>query len=377
MNENAREMALVPVPNPSYADLPQVMSAVEKNLPIQGLAPSRTRAAAHLSTIEKAAIILAAVGQELASACLSELGEEDVERLARTLGSLGKISQDVLDAVIVDFLEHLMTGVELSGGERVTRELLAGLIPDEEIDRILGSIAPRFGKGIWDRMNAAPAKAMANFLSAEHPQTVAVIISELRADVAANVLSELERNFAQSIVLRLGRIPSMEKNVEKAMQTAIERDFLVGIKNSLSRRRPAELIAGLMNNISTEAREAFLEHLGAKNAPLALEVQRTMFTFEDIATRLNPRDVSSILREMDEEQVLKALKRGQAQESASVDFILANLPRRLSERYAEDLQNMQPIPSKEGEAAQIEISKTILEMSQRGRLQLLDIETAG
>jgi flagellar motor switch protein FliG len=331
-------------------------------------------AAAHLTLIQKAAIILAAIGSELASGCLQDLQEEDMERIVRTLGSLGKVSQDVLDAVIIEFLEQLATGLDISGGERVTRELLNGLIPDAEIDRILGTIPQAKGRGVWERLNAAPLRALSTFLAGEHPQTVAVIVTELRADIAAGVLAELDRNFAQQIVLRLARVPSMDKTVSKAVQQAIERDFLLTLQSSLTKRRPAELIAGLMNNISSDVRDAFMEFLETKNAPLALDVQRTMFTFDDIATRLSSRDISTVLREMDEEELLKALKRGQAQESVSVDFILSNLPKRLSERYREDLESMQPVPVKEGEAAQIELAKIILDMSKRGTISLLEIE---
>ena len=73
--------------------------------------------------------------------------------------------------------------------------------------------------------------------------------------------------------------------------------------------------------------------------------------------------------------MLKALKRGQQQQSATVDFIISNLARRLAERYTEDLAAMPPVPAKEGEAAQIELTKIILEMSNRGTIQLLELES--
>ena len=41
-----------------------------------------------------------------------------MERFARAISGLGKIGQDVLDAVIVEFLELLTTGPEIAGGAR-------------------------------------------------------------------------------------------------------------------------------------------------------------------------------------------------------------------------------------------------------------------
>ncbi|WP_424930850.1 flagellar motor switch protein FliG [Amaricoccus macauensis] len=372
--QDSGQTALVTLPDRPDA-LKLARKSVQSQLPSTELAEQKQKsAAAHLSLIQKAAIVLTAIGPEMASTVLQDISEEDMERIVRTLGQLGKIGQDVLDAVIIEFLEQLTSGLELSGGARVTRELLSGLIPDAEIDRILGTLPQTKGRGVWERLNAAPIKALATFLAAEHPQTVAVIVTELRADIAASVLAEIDRDFAQQVVLRLARVPSMDKRVSMAMQQAIERDFLVTLQSSMSKRRPAELIAGLMNNISSEVRDAFMEFLENKNEVLAAEVQRTMFTFEDIAVRLNSRDVAAVLREMDEEELLKALNRGVAQESPSVEFLLSSLPRRLAERFREDLDAMQPVPLKEGEAAQIELSKIILDMSKRGTINLLDIE---
>ena len=84
-----------------------------------------------------------------------------------------------------------------------------------------------------------------------------------------------------------------------------------------------------MNNISTEVREGFLGYLESQEPALAQDVQRTMFTFEDIAVRIHGRDVAGVLRDVPEEVLLKALKLGEAKGSATVAFILENLPRRL------------------------------------------------
>ena len=148
------------------------------------------------------------------------------------------------------------------------------------------------------------------------------------------------------------------------------------LQRNLSKRRPADLIAGLMNNISTEVREGFLAYLEAQDAALAQDVQRTMFTFDDIAVRVHGRDVAGILRDVPEEVLLKALKLGEAQGSATVAFILENLPRRLSERYVEELAALEDVSRKEGEAAQIEITKAIQAQAKAGAVRFIEKDTA-
>jgi flagellar motor switch protein FliG len=335
------------------------------------------RSGAQPAPIEKAAMILTAIGPDLASGFLKELAEPDMERFARALSGLGKIDQEILDAVIAEFLDLLTTGPEISGGSKMARKLLAAVMDDEdEVNRLIEGRARSEVRSVWERLNDTPPPALASFLQAEHPQTAAVVLSEVRSEIAASVLERLDRGFAQTVVLRLSRVPTLDGPVAAAIQGAIERDFLSVLQRNLSKRRPADLIAGLMNNISTEVREGFLAYLEGEDAALAQDVQRTMFTFDDIALRIQGRDVAGILRDVPEEVLLKALKLGEAQASATVGFILENLPRRLSERYVEELAQLGDISRKEGEAAQIEITKAIQAQAKSGAVRFIEKDTA-
>lgn len=329
------------------------------------------------SPIEKAAMILTAIGPEMAAGVLRELAEPDMRRFARAISGLGNIGQEILDAVIMEFLELLTTGPDIAGGSKAARKLLSAVLDDEdEVQRLLDGRERSEVRPVWERLNDTPVPSLASFLQGEHPQTAAVVLSELRPEVAASVLERLDRSFAQTIVLRLSRVPQLDPPIAVAIQGAIERDFLSVLQRNLSKRRPADLIAGLMNNISTEVREGFLGYLESQEPSLAQDVQRTMFTFEDIAVRLHGRDVAGVLRDVPEDVLLKALKLGEAKGSATVPFILENVPRRLSERYLEELAALTDVTRKEGEAAQIEITKAIQAQAKAGAIRFIEKDAA-
>ncbi len=323
------------------------------------------------SPIQKAAIILTAIGPDFAASILRGVGSANLKRFARATASLGPVTQQTLDAVILEFLAALAAGSDVAGGADAARRLLAGILDEDQIAELLGD-AGRNQVTVWERMNTAPVAAIAGFVGNEHPQTAAVILSELKPDTAANVLERLDQVFARDVVLRLSRVPSLDRRMHDAVAGAIEQDFLAVLQRSQSKRRPAELIAGLMNNISSEAREDFLTHLERTVPDLASDVQRTMFTFADIVTRLAARDVGTIVREVGEEILLPALKFGQMQGSDSVRFILENIPRRLAEHYVEELSQMEDITRKEGEAAHIELTRLILDRQKSGAITFLD-----
>ena len=129
-------------------------------------------------------MILTAIGPEQAAGFLRDLAEPDMERFARAINGLGKIGQDVLDAVIVEFLELLTTGPELTGGSKAARKLLAAVLDDEdEVQRLIDGRRRSEVRSVWERLNDTPPPTLANFLQAEHPQTAAVVLCELRAEV--------------------------------------------------------------------------------------------------------------------------------------------------------------------------------------------------
>jgi flagellar motor switch protein FliG len=107
---------------------------------------------------------------------------------------------------------------------------------------------------------------------------------------------------------------------------------------------------------------------------LAQEVQRVMFTFADIATRVAARDVAQVVRAVDEPMLLTALKTALAVDDPSAEFILGNVARRLSERLREDLEAMPEVRQKEGEQAQAEVVAAVRRLAQQGQIKLIELD---
>ncbi len=76
------------------------------------------------------------------------------------------------------------------------------------------------------------------------------------------------------------------------IREVVARDFVSRMEKTQGAGKPAELIAGLMNHISSDIRDSMLEHLGQEAPRLAQEVQRVMFTFSDIASRVGARGIA-------------------------------------------------------------------------------------
>jgi flagellar motor switch protein FliG len=146
------------------------------------------------------------------------------------------------------------------------------------------------------------------------------------------------------------------------------------MERSQGTRKPADLIAALMNHLSSDIRDSLLQHMGEQSPRLAQDVQRVMFTFSDIASRVGARDIAKVVKSLEEMVLLTAMKSAQERNDPAVDFILGNIAKRLAERFAEDLEAMPEVRRKDGEAAQAEVVAAIQVLVKAGEIKMIEID---
>jgi len=323
---------------------------------------------------EKAAIILSVLEPADASELLQSFDHKSVLKFARVVSSLKPVPSTIMTEVVSEFLSALGEENNVRGGEEQVRKLLSEFLDETQINEILSDIKGRDNRSVWERLSDVPNNKAAAYFQLEHPQTVAIALSKIRPDKAAQILEEMERNFAQTAVLRLSRVPNLDAKVIAKVEKTIETEFLSAMSRQSGSIKPSELIGDLMNNVSGAARDAFLENLGEANQELQQEVLRVMFTFADIATRIEGRDVAKIVKAVEEEQLMIALKYAQDTGNQSYDFIMGNLSKRLAERMKEDVDAMEPVKAKDGEVAHLAITSAIQKMGKMGELKMIENE---
>lgn len=327
---------------------------------------------AELSRTQKASIVLAVLGPNAAAPILKELTAAQLQRFALAITGLRQVPNAVLEDVITEFLEELAGKRDLTTGTEIARQLLGQVMDDAEVSRLLDRLSAPTERMVWDQLGAMPPPNLARILQVEHPQTIAVILSELRASEAAAVLEYIEPEIGQRAVLRLSRPPRLSPDVSAILSKTLEENLLADMRDKLSVAKPADMIAGMMNNLSSNVRALMLERLSDETPDLSAEVQKVMFTFADIAKRVAERDVSQIVRSVDEDTLLTALKTSDDMRLATTPFILGNISKRLAERFAEQIEQLEEVPQKAGEQAQAIVIAAIQKLAQDGEITLID-----
>ncbi|MGF1445917.1 MAG: flagellar motor switch protein FliG [Pikeienuella sp.] len=324
-----------------------------------------------LTRQQKAAIILGALGPDDAAPLLEGLDEAALRGFAEGMAQLGRIEPERVKAVIREFIGELSRSeAAVRGGLKIARGMLQRHLDEGQLIRILDDVDVPSVHNVWRKLGRVNEDALAEFLKREHPQTAAVVLSKLSAELAARILSRFDPERARDVVVGITKTQSLDHNVIETIGASVSRDFLAGQNADGPRRDPAERIGAIMNFTAADVRNHVITAISESQPEFAEEIKRKMFTFEDIPSRIETRDVPTILRMVDREVLLRALAGGMDTAKEATEFLLANISSRVAEQLREDLQELGKIRRKDGEAAQAELIGTIRALIDRGEIKL-------
>ncbi|MEX2518499.1 MAG: FliG C-terminal domain-containing protein [Paracoccaceae bacterium] len=323
---------------------------------------------------EKAAIILMALGPETAARLLNGIGERRIRRFAKLVNDMREVPAEVVERVITEFLQKIEDTRSVGGGAIEARRFLAEVMDKDQVNQIMGDLDAA-GRTVWSLLGDVDDARMAAWLRSEHPQVAAIALSRLTSVKAARVLERFEPSEADDVLLRMGPAVDADPVVASRIGEVIARDFLPTAMLKQHGQNPADMIAAVMNHVSPRTRDRLIEVMTNAAPQLAESVRKIMFTFDHIAERISPRDVSQITKAVDETVLLRAMKAGGERGRDITEFFMSNMPKRLSERMREDLAAAPTPTRKEGEAAQAELVAVIVELRDSGALKMIVAET--
>ena len=316
-----------------------------------------------LSGQKKAAILILALDEERSSTLFSLMDEEEIKELSVIMVSLGKVNSNVIEQLIAEFNEKVNSSGGLVGTYESTERLLAKTLDKDKVSAIMEEIRGPAGRTMWDKLGNVNEHVLANYLKNEYPQTIAVILSKIKADHAAKVIALFPENFAMEIVMRMLRMDSVQKEVLDSLETTLRKEFMSNLSKS-THRDAHELIADIFNSLDRNTEARFMDALEERNRESAERVKALMFTFEDL-TRIDMQGIQILLRNVDKDKLAIALKG--ASETLK-DLFFNNMSTRAGKIIKEDMDAMGPVRLRDVEEAQQYIVTTAKELASNGEI---------
>ena len=299
---------------------------------------------------QKAAIFMLAIGQEQSGKLFSRMDDEEIKEMSQTMATLGSVSSSVIERLFVEFADQLSSAGSLVGSFDSTERLLGQAIPPERVAQTMEEIRGPAGRTMWDKLGNVNEAVLANYLKNEYPQTVAVVLSKIKADHAARVLGLLPENFAMEVIMRMLRMESVQKDVLDHVEKTLRTEFMTNLART-ARRDSHEMMAEIFNNLDRNTESRFISALEERNRESADRIKQLMFTFDDLV-RVDAAGIQRLLRQVEKDVLATALK-GAAEEVKQLFF--NNMAERASKMLKEDIESMGAVRLKDVDEAQAKI----------------------
>ena len=320
-----------------------------------------------LSGPEKAGILMMALGEESASNLFAYMDDEEIKELSQIMATLGSVSSQIVERLVVDFADQISSTGSLVGNMDTTERLLTRVLDKDRVDTIMEEIRGPAGRTMWDKLGNVNEQVLANYLKNEYPQTVAVVLSRIRAEHAAGVLAQLPEPFAMEVVMRMLRMESVQKEVLDDVERTLRTEFMSNLART-SRRDSHEQMAEIFNFLDRNVEGRFFTALEERSPESSEKIRSLMFTFEDLG-KLDPGGVQTLLRNISNDVLGIALK-GASETLRELFF--SNMSERAAKILREDMEAMGPVRLKDVDEAQMTLVQTAKDLAEKEEIIIAD-----
>lgn len=313
----------------------------------------------------RAAVICVQLGPELSAEIYKHLDEEEIEQLTFEIATVGKLDTATMKNVVEDFYTTTMAQEYVkAGGVRVARDILEKALGPDKAANVLARLQGALQVTPFDFLKRVDPQHLFNFIVNEHPQTIALILSHLDSDKAANLMSSLPAEMQTEVAIRIATMDRTAPEVVNDVERVLEQKIASVLSQEFSTVGGIEALAELLNRVDRQTEKVILETLDEENPELASEIKKLMFVFEDIVT-LDDRSIQQILKDVEQKELSLALKGASDEVKAKV---FSNMSPRAAEMIKEDMEFMGPVRVRNVEEAQQTIVAVVRQLEESGEI---------
>jgi len=323
-----------------------------------------TETLALLPPLRKAAILMVRIGVENAIPLLKALKRSELTQLINEVARLGRIDVDLGQAILVEFVDASRAEALPRGDQELAYNYLQSTFGDRTAREILGELTG--GDTIpFQFLDSMEAGTVAENLIGEHPQTVALVLSHLQPEQAAEIISNLPTDFAVQVGLRLSTMDRVTSDALAAVEDGLRHRFAAVLENKfLEATGGVDSLVEVIALSDKAVEEVIMTGLTEYDADLAAEIRAKLFVFDDLQL-LTDRQMQLVLRTVDSSQLPLALK---GVSVAVKDKILNNLSSRARENLLDEIELLGSVRMSDVEEAQSGILEIVRNLEESGEL---------
>lgn len=314
--------------------------------------------------VRKAAILLMSVEEDDAARILSMMPQRYVESVSIAIAQLETVSGQEQEQIIAEFLQSRPSALGPNSGGLDRAKSLVKKALGKDAGDTLSMLQQALEALPFGFLHKADPQNILTFLIDEHPQTIAMVLSNIPAGIAAGVLNGLPPERQMSVIQRVAEMgqtsPEAIEEVEKALATRMSLFMTQAYRNLGGVPAVAEML-----NVSDRSTErTIMDGLSKDQPELVDEIRRLMFVFEDVI-KLHDKDIQMLLKNVETSHWALALK---AASEPLQEKILGNMSQRAADMLREEMDFLGKVRLSEVEAMQQKVVDVVRSLQDAGQM---------
>ena len=314
--------------------------------------------------LRKAAILLTCLPRPLAAKLMTKLTPDQVEMVSIEIAYLGRVSAEEQNQVINEFADSSGAAFGgMSGNLELARNLINEAMGEsakesfENVRQVVESLPFSFLKKI-------DPQSILTFISDEHPQTIALILTYLPPAYGAEILAGLQSDRQLAVIRRIANMGQTSPEVIRAVEKGLEFRMANLMSQSFDKTGGVGSIAEILNITDRNTERTIMDQLSRESPDLVEEIRRLMLVFEDIS-KLGDKDIQQILKNVDSSKWAMGLK---GCSDGLRQKILGNMSQRAAQTLAEEMEFLGSVKLSDVEKVQQEIVDIVRTLEESGAI---------
>lgn len=308
------------------------------------------------------------MGEDISSEVLRYMDDNEIHQVTTLLSQVESLPAESVQRVFEEFCSGVGHRAGLPSDRRdYLRKVLTKAIGKDRAETIMRDVDRPESSAYLSTIYTLDSETLSRYLTAEHPQVVALVLAHLDYAKAGEVLRNLPEELQNDVIFRIARLDNVDPTIIQEIETVLsEKVESAGPVRQTEKVGGIKSVAEILNQQSRSVERTILGYIAESNPEMAEEIKQLMFTFEDLSM-LDDRAIQLLLREVGRDLMTLAFR--SASESVKNKFF-RNMSSEAAEMLREDMEAMGPVRLRDVEKAQQDIVKVVRKLDEEGTIIL-------
>lgn len=319
-----------------------------------------------ISSKEKAAILVRMLDEDVATKVIEYMNEEEKEVLLREIAKFRIYKPDTLENVLGEFLYELnVKELNLVTPDKEYIRRIFKNMPEEDLEKLLEDLWYSKDNPFEFLNSLTDLEPLLTVLNDESPQTIAIIASYIKPQLASRLIERLPDHKRVETVMGIAKLEQVDSELINQVGDLLKTKLNNMAFSAINKTDGLKTIVSILNNVSRGVEKTVFEKLDQIDYELSEKIKENMFVFEDLL-RLDDLALRRVLEEIsDNGLIAKALKIAKEEIKEKLFTCMSS---NRKDMIIEELDGLGPLKMTDAEKAQQTITSTVKKLEKEGRI---------